>query len=380
MTKVVVLGCGMVGAAIATDLVGQGLSVTVADVRQDALDRVKSVEGLKTVRADLADPSALSKLIEPFDVVCGALASTIGFSTLRTVIEAKKSYCDISFMEEDALSLDALAKANGVTAVVDCGVAPGLGNVCAGAIAHELSPCERIDIFVGGLPEIRTWPFYYKAPYAPTDVFEIYTRPARVVEHGKVVVKEALSEPELIDFAGVGTLEAFNTDGLRSLVTTLDVPFMREKTLRYPGHIELMRVLKHAGFFAKEPISVNGTKVSPLEVAEALLLPKWAYTEREADITVMRIVGEGTKNGRRVRRTWNLLDRYDPVTRLRSMSRTTAFPASIVTGMLARGELSHPGVVPPELLAPKPGFFGMLLAELDKRGVRMSTDTEVLDD
>ncbi|NUO47570.1 MAG: saccharopine dehydrogenase [Polyangiaceae bacterium] len=380
MTKVVVLGCGMVGAAIATDLVGQGLAVTVADVRQQALDRVKNVDRLTTLRCDLADPAALSKLIAPFDVVCGALASTLGFQTLRTVIEAKKSYCDISFMEEDPLSLDALAKENGVTAVVDCGVAPGLGNVCAGAVAHELSPCERIDIFVGGLPQVRSWPFYYKAPYAPTDVFEIYTRPSRVVEHGKIVVKEALSEPELLEFAGVGTLEAFNTDGLRSLTTTLKVPFMREKTLRYPGHIELMRVLKHTGFFAKEPITVGGTKVSPLEVSEALLLPKWAFAEGEADLTVMRIVGEGTKNGRRVRRTWDLLDRYDPATKLRSMSRTTAFPASIITGMLARGELSLPGVVPPELLAPKPGFFGQLLAELDKRGVRMSTDTVVLDD
>src|SRR5207247_9524925 len=140
-----------------------------------------------------------------------------------------------------------------------------------------------------------------KAGFAPHDVIEEYTRPSRIVEHGRIVVREALSEPELMEFPELGTLEAFNTDGLRSVATTLAVPFMKEKTLRYPGHIELMRVLRSVGLFAKDPIEVKGPRgsagsaasVRPLDVLSTLLFPQWTYEEGEADLTVMRIDAKG---------------------------------------------------------------------------------------
>jgi saccharopine dehydrogenase-like NADP-dependent oxidoreductase len=138
-----------------------------------------------------------------------------------------------------------------VTAVVDCGVAPGLSNMMCGAAAARLDPLESVEIYVGGLPAERHWPFDYKAGFAPWDVLEEYTRPARIVEHGQIVLKEPLSEPELLEFPGVGTLEAFNTDGLRSLAYTLKAPFMKEKTLRWPGHAELMRVPGHRLLLAR---------------------------------------------------------------------------------------------------------------------------------
>lgn len=357
---------------MALDLAGQGLDVTVADARQSVLDAVTSRCTVRTVLADLADAAAVTQLAGPFDLVCGALASSLGFATLRAVILAGKSYCDISFMAEDALELDALAKERGVTAVVDCGVAPGLSNVLAGYAAKAMDPCEKIDIFVGGLPVERRWPYWYKVPYAPSDVFEIYTRPSRLVEDGEVVVKEALTEVEPIDFDGVGTLEAFNTDGLRSLVRTLPhVPNMREKTLRYPGHVELMRVFRETGLFSREPIEIGGVRVSPLDVMESLLIPRWKFEEGEADITVLRVVAEGTEGGRRVRRTWDLYDRYDPDTNLRSMSRTTAFPATIVAGMILGGRIRRPGVLAPEMLGQEPGMLDHVLRELERRGVRL---------
>src|SRR5262249_40374574 len=159
--------------------------------------------------------------------------------------------------------------------------------------------------------------------------------PSRLVEHGKLVVREALTEPTLMDFPGVGTLEAFNTDGLRSLIATLpDVPDMKEQTLRYPGHIELMRVLRHTGFFGKEPITVGGQAVRRLDVTAALMFPLWQFGEGEADLTVMRVLGEGTQAGKRTRMVWDLHDHYDPETKTRSMSRTTAFPATIMARMI----------------------------------------------
>jgi lysine 6-dehydrogenase len=289
---------------------------------------------------------------------------------------------DISFMAEDPLQLSALAQARGVTAVVDCGVAPGMSNLLCGHAAARLDPCESLAIYVGGLPVERRWPFEYKAPFAPHDVLEEYTRPSRVVERGEIVVKEALSEPELLDFPGVGTLEAFNTDGLRSLATTLPVPWMKEKTMRYPGHIALMRVLRETGFFSKEPLTVRGpggkAQVRPLDVTAALMFPKWTFEEGEADLTVMRVSAVGVEAGRRVRLTWDLFDRYDPETRTRSMSRTTGYPATIVARWLAEGRFRRPGVHPPETLGADAGLVQAMLQELAARGVRYDVRVEEL--
>ena len=363
----------MVGSAIALDLAEtDGFEVTLADVREDVLQRTQGRVRVKTRQADLSDPSAVKALAADQDVVLGALPSVLGFQTLRALIEAGKDCCDISFMPENALELDSLAKERGVAAVVDCGVAPGLSNLMAGYAVARLRPCARLEIYVGGLPLQRTWPFEYKAGFAPHDVIEEYVRPARYVEHGKLVVKEALSEPELLEFPGVGTLEAFNTDGLRSLAYTLKVPFMREKTLRYPGHIALMRVFRETGLFSKEPREVGGARVRPLDLTASLLFPKWTFEAGEADLTVLRVIAEGQEGGRKTALVWELLDRYDPASGLRSMSRTTAYPATIVARLIAAGAVRQKGVLPPELLGGEPGLLDTVLSELAKRGVRCS--------
>lgn len=374
----VVLGCGMVGAAMAMDLAKDPtLRVTVVDARDTAFARVSQYK-VATRRADLGDPAAVKAAVADADVVLGALSSVIGLQTLAAVIEAGKPYVDISFMAEDARVHDALAKKHGVTAIVDCGVAPGMSNLLAGYAAHVLSPCEHIDIMVGGLPAERRWPFEYKAGFSPHDVIEEYVRPSRIVEDGKLVVKEALSEPEFVDFAGLGTLEAFNTDGLRSLADTLAVPHMRERTLRYPGHIALMRVLRETGFFGKDAIDVGGVKVRPLDVTAALMFPKWTFEDGEADVTVMRVEAVGKKGGRRVRLRWDLFDRYDPATNFRSMSRTTAFPATIVARHVLAGRITDKGVLPPEKLAAIPGIVDDIFAALKDRSVTYTaTESEV---
>lgn len=370
MKKALILGGGMVGSAMAMDLAGESdLSVTVADVRAEAIERVRSRYGVEVVRADLGDPAAVTKLASGYDIVLGALSSVIGLQTLRAVLEAGKNYCDISFMPEDALQLDTFARERGVTAVVDCGVAPGMSNLMAGHAASRIETCQSIEIYVGGLPVRRSWPYNYKAGFAPHDVIEEYVRPSRIVENGKLVVREALSEPELLEFQELGTLEAFNTDGLRSLATTLTVPFMKEKTMRYPGHIELMRVLRDTGLFSKEPVEIDGHLVRPLDLTAKVLFPKWTYADGEADLTVMRVSATGTTDGKPVTMGWDLYDEYDPKTDTRSMSRTTAFPATIVARMLLDGRYRSPGVHPPEHLGRESGVLEHVLAELGRRGV-----------
>ena len=388
MPSAIVLGAGMVGSIMATDLAHDSdFTVTIADTRPDALERAKARAGgsINTIHADLGDIETLKRTIAPFDIVVGALASLIGFQTLRAVIEAGKNYCDISFMPEDAIDLDTLAKEHGITAVVDCGVAPGMSNLLAARSVAELDHADSIEIYVGGLPRQRRWPFQYKAGFSPSDVIEEYTRPSRIVEQGELVTRPALSEPELLDFEGIGTLESFNTDGLRSLAYTMQVPNMKEKTLRYPGHIELMRVFRETGLFSHDEIEVgtgpdggNSVRVRPIDVISTLMFPKWTYDPGEEDLTVMRITVEGTKDNTRQRHTWDLLDFYDKESQATSMSRTTAFPCTIMARLVATGKLTQPGVNPPERLGHDASLVEHVLTEHHKRGVKYRHKVEAL--
>jgi lysine 6-dehydrogenase len=376
--RVLILGGGMIGSAMAMDLKRSGRhEVTVADLRPETRQRITSRYGVATVAADLSRPEAIRELVAGYDLVLGALPSVLGYQTLQAVIEAGKDYCDISFMPENALELDGLAREHGVCAVVDCGVAPGVSNMMAGFADARFEAFENLEIYVGGLPKERRWPFDYKAGFAPFDVIEEYTRPARIVAHGRVVIKEALSEPERMDFPGVGTLEAFNTDGLRSLVHTLKIPFMKEKTLRYPGHIDLMGAFRETGLFSKEPLRVGESTVRPLDVMAKLLFPKWTFEDGEADLTVLRVVAEGIENGQPTRYAWDLLDRFDPETGLRSMSRTTAFPAAIMAGLILDGSFRRPGVFAPEAVGREAGLLDRVLGELEARGVVCSANVFV---
>lgn len=353
-------------------------AVTVADVSDENLRKLHDQPAVTPLRADLGSVEGVTKVVKEFDLVLGALPSRIGLQTLKTVVSCGKPYCDISFMSEDATEADALAKKHGTTAVVDCGVSPGLSNLMVGVAGVELERVEKAVIYVGGLPKARHWPFQYKAPFAPSDVIEEYTRPARMVENGKVVTKPALSEPELIEFPRIGSLEAFNTDGLRSLLKTVPADDMREKTLRYPGHCELMRAMRESGLFRTDMIDVKGTQVRPLDVTSRLLFPLWTYAPGEEEFTVLRVVAEGPRGGRRTRFRFDLYDEYDRKTGASSMARTTGFPCVIVAKMLARGQFASPGVHPPEALARKEGLFAQIVEELAARGVKIQQSVEAI--
>ncbi|MFH1336295.1 MAG: saccharopine dehydrogenase C-terminal domain-containing protein, partial [Candidatus Zixiibacteriota bacterium] len=278
----------------------------------------------------------------------------------------------------DALELDRLAKEKQVTAVVDCGVAPGCSNLILGYMSSVLDQAESFACYVGGLPRVRTWPYEYKAPFSPSDVLEEYTRTSRLVEKGEVVTKPALSEVELLDFPEVGTLEAFNTDGLRSLLFTMKVPCMKEKTMRYPGHAEKMRMLRETGFFNQEPIQVSGVKVRPLDLTSKLLFSKWKLTEGEEDFTVMRIMVEGKKEGKRKRYQFDLFDRYDQKTKTTSMARTTGYTCTAVARLLARKKICHIGICPPEFLGQNHKYYGLIMEGLKEKDIHFKEKVEEL--
>jgi saccharopine dehydrogenase-like NADP-dependent oxidoreductase len=307
--------------------------------------------------------------VDGFDIAVNAVPGFMGFQTLKSIIETGKDVIDIAFFPEDPFELDEPAKEKGVTAIVDCGVAPGMSNVLIGHVDSLLDKTEQILIYVGGLPEIREWPYEYKAPFSPIDVIEEYIRPARFVENGRLVVRPALSEPELIDFPDVGTLEAFNTDGLRSLAKTMDISNMKEKTLRYPGHIEKMRLLRETGFFSRDEVDVNGSRIRPIDLTSRILFPKWEYSRGEADITVMQVTVEGAISGQRLRYRYDLFDRYDDVTETSSMARTTGYTATMAVRLLANGMYSRKGLSVPEYIGRHPECVEFLLKGLKDRGV-----------
>ncbi|MFH1118874.1 MAG: saccharopine dehydrogenase C-terminal domain-containing protein [Bacteroidota bacterium] len=368
--KVLVLGAGLVGGPMAIDLARDGeFEVTSADRSAEALSKLKSYAGITTVQADLDDSETIKKLTADQDFVINAVPGFMGYRTVERLIECGKNVVDIAFFPEDMFGFDRKAKDRNVTVICDIGVAPGMSNVLIGYGASLLDTLEKGITYVGGLPVVRTWPYEYKAVFSPIDVIEEYTRPARYIDGGRMVVREALSDPEMLEFPGVGTLEAFNSDGLRTLATTVKGDYMIEKTLRYKGHIEKMAVLRDTGFFSKEPISIGGVMISPLDFTAKLLFPKWKLEEGEEDMTIMRVITEGLKDGVRQRYTWDLDDRYDRETGIHSMARTTGYTATMAVRMLAKGLYSHKGVSAPEFLGKDPEIVSFLLEGLRRRGV-----------
>ena len=368
--KILVLGSGLVGGPMAVDLAAEpSFAVTVADINDEALDKISKRGKITTFRCDVRDQHALGDLIARHDMVLSAVPGFLGFETLRSIIEAGKNAVDIAFFPEDPYLLDDLAKRKGVTAIVDCGVCPGMSGLLVGHAQMMLDETDDVLICVGGLPQVREWPYEYKAVFSPVDVIEEYTRPARYIENGKPVIRPALTDPEYMTFPGIGTLEAFNTDGLRTLLRNVRATTMKEKTLRYPGHIEYMTVLRETGFFSKEPIEVNGILMRPLDLTAALLFPKWKMGEDEGDITVMRVTVKGKKDGRHSGFQYDLVDRYNPATRTMSMARTTGYTATSAVRMMNAGLYSRKGIIAPEIVGEQPECVRFLLDELAGRGV-----------
>jgi lysine 6-dehydrogenase len=379
--KIVVLGAGMVGSAIARDLAEEArFQVTALDRDAQALQKLRDASRgrVQVMPADLRDTPSLRPAIAGVDLVISAVPGFMGFGVLRAVIEAGKDVVDISFSPQDPFLLDELARSRGVTAVVDCGVAPGLCNIIAGHAYERLERTERYLCYVGGLPQTRQRPYEYKAVFSPLDVLEEYTRPARFMENGQQVVRPALSDVDLLDLPEVGTLEAFNTDGLRTLLHTLKIPSMREKTLRYPGHADLMRVFRDSGFLSTTPVDVDGQQIQPIALTARLLFEQWRLREGERDLTVMQVVLEGWQGTQHRRYTYSLFDRYDNQTQTTAMARTTGYTCAIVARQVLDGLFTQKGICPPEYVGRTKGCYENLLAEYAKRGIRVTEEVTVL--
>ena len=344
------------------------------------MDSVKQKHDYLTIKQlDVTNKMEFQSTLKQFDLVINAVPGFLGFETLKTIIESGLNVIDISFFPENSLDLDRLAKEKNVTAIVDCGVAPGMDNVILGYYNEKMKLTD-FECLVGGLPKVKKWPFCYKAPFSPIDVIEEYTRPARYVEHGEVVVREALTDCDYVAFEKIGTLESFNSDGLRSIIFTMPhIPNMKEKTLRYPGHVEYVKVLKESGFFSEEKIAINGNLVSPLEFTSKILFNEWKLGETEEELTVMRITLKGENDkGQKEEIVYNMYAEYCKDTNTSSMARTTGYTATAAANLFLEGLFSEKGVFPPELVGKHETCFNYFLNYLEERNIHYIKTSRII--
>ncbi|MCF8226481.1 MAG: saccharopine dehydrogenase NADP-binding domain-containing protein [Bacteroidales bacterium] len=367
--KIIVLGAGLVGSAIAADYKRSGYHVTAMDIDGKALGELEQHYGIEVLQSDFTVRGNLEKAVSDKDLVIGAAPGAFGYKLMKEVILCGKNMVDISFCPEDYLELDSLAKEKGVTVVADMGVAPGMCNAILGYHDAHME-VKRYKCIVGGLPDKRIWPLEYKSAWSPIDCIEEYTRPARLMQNGRVVTKPALSDIEMVEFEETGTLEEWNSDGLRSLLTTMrHVPDMVEKTLRYPGTTSYIRVLRDLGFFSYDEVEVKGKKIRPIDLTANLLFPQWKFEKGESEFTIMRVVVTGEEAGEASAYQYDLFDKYDVPTGTSSMARTTGYTCAGAGEMILKGKLNSKGVLAPEMVGSDAGRFNYLLHYLEERGV-----------
>ena len=347
MKKILLIGCGLVGKTIAFDL-SKKYDLTVSDIDKRALLELSKNLKVKTELIDVNNLNDLIKKVNKFKTIVTAVPGFCGFKLVKNLINLKKNIIDISFSPENYLELDKYAKKNKVTVLVDFGLAPGIDNLILGHY-NKIIKINKFECYVGGLPKIKKPPFYYKAPFSPIDVVEEYTRPARIMRNGEVITKKALTEPEIIKFPKIGELEAFNTDGLRSILFTMKhIPNMIEKTLRYKGHLDVINTLKKIGFLNNKSIKFKNVKTSNLEMSAKMLVEKWKMNPKEKEITVMRVIIEGVKNKKNIKYIFDLYDEFDEENMHSSMSRTTGFTCSAGVDLITKKYFKEHGVFPPE--------------------------------
>ena len=370
--KILVVGSGKVGSEIAKDLARSSEvdSVIVADAQPENLKKVRGHAKIRTRRLDISQRKPLLATMRSVDLICGALPGRLGFQLMNCAVEAQRDLVDISYTPENPFKLHSQARDQENIIVPQCGVAPGFTNMCVGDASRRLGTITKVRVFVGGLPQEPTPPLNYRIVFSLEDVINEYSRPARIVENGKEKLVDPLSGRGFLNFPGVGRLEYFITDGLGSLPRSFpDVREMYELTLRYPGHAEMMNTLRVLGFFDREEVQVDGTRIAPRKLSIALLRDAMSLGRPE-DLLALRVEVEG-KGGRKSLLSYRILDYYDPGGKVSAMARTTAYPCTSAALLVGQKKLKSVGVVPPERIARDSEHFGFVLSRLRSRGVRV---------
>jgi saccharopine dehydrogenase-like NADP-dependent oxidoreductase len=372
--NVLVLGSGNIGSVAAEDLANSksSIEVVIADNDEEKARTVAENIGAKNLSSMKIDVTKRNRLIETlkqFDLAMGFLPGDLGHLLAEACVEAHRDLVDVSFGPENIMELNVAACKAGSTIVPDCGLAPGISNVLIGQSVSKLDRVKKVHAMVGGLPEKPVPPLNYVITWSPDSLIDEYTRKARIIRNGQMVEVDALTGIEELMFPELGRLEAFYTDGLRTLLYTLrDVEEMWEKTLRYLGHAEKINTLRALGFFDDKKITADNASIEPRKFT-AKILQRALSDPKQRDVVALRTEVSGTKNNKQVTYSYDMLDFQDSKRNITAMARTTAYPASIVAQLILNGKIEEKGVVPPEKIGMKTETFGLFMQELKKRGI-----------
>ncbi len=366
-----VFGAGSVGRAMVYDLYERvtGSDLLVVDSNPSNLAAASKLASKAEFRKlEIRDADDLYRVMKDVDVAVNSLPGKFGKLSWIAAIKAKTDLVDISYSEDDPTTYNMQASEAGITIVPDAGVAPGLSNMMAGRAYAQLDEVRELKVYVGGIPEEPVPPLGYLITWSPEDLIEEYLRDARIVENGSLTKKPALSDLERIHIPGIGELEAFLTDGLRTMLKTLKgVNFMVEKTLRWPGHAEKIELLRTLGYLSKEPIAADGEGISPAQLTAKLFRERLRGDSR--DLVVLIVHARGRKSPSDIEIEYRMIDRYDPSTGLTALARTTAFVATGVVKLISEGSLPGPGVLPPEVIGMDEILFTSIAEWLSWRGI-----------
>jgi lysine 6-dehydrogenase len=377
------LGCGNIGSVAAKDLAESlpSARIVMADVNlsraKEAVSRI-GLNNVSSIQTDASNHKELADTIKKFDLVVGALPGRMGYRACKASISARVDMVDVSYMPEDVMTLSKGASKAKVCLVPDCGMSPGLDSILAGRAVGKLDQIDKIHILNGGLPKKPIPPLNYVVTWSVKDLIDMYSRKVNIVRDGRVVKVEAMSGLEEITFPGVGKLEAFYTDGLRTMLHTIKgARDMWEKSLRYPGHAEKIKLLKALGFFSEKSIEVGGVQIAPREITARLLENKLKQPEI-SDIVAMLVQVGGYKNNRETTFTYQCLDRCDKKQKVTALARTTAYTTSIVAQLVVKGAIEEKGLIPPEKLGMNEKLYRKFMDQMEKRGIIVKESKRIL--
>jgi len=365
--NVYILGGGTVGTAVVHFLSThpKDISITVVDINEKNLLKLKNI-GVNAIKASILEEEIWDKISKEADLIVDTLPSKLGIFVFKRAVNLGINIVDVTYMKENPFVLDNQARKKEVIAVPDAGVAPGLSNLIVGHAISEIEEVESVKIYVGGLPKRPIGPLKYCITWSAFDLLEEYTRPARIKINGKIIEVDPLSRVEKIKISGYGEFEAFYTDGLRTLLHTVDVPNMEEKTLRYIGHLDIFKKLRELNLLDDQKIELKGCEISPKEFL-AKLLEQNFRCRKIADILIMEIIIEGERESRR----FVIYDEFDDKTGLTAMSRTTGFTAGIVAQKILENKIRMKGIVTLEEIGMNKNLYHTIIDKLREQGIQI---------
>lgn len=377
--KMLVLGAGLQGSACAYNLLQDNRVelVTLADHRPGEWPEFLAPHRgarLRAARLDASRYPEAAALMAGHDAVLCALPYYFNEPMTRAALEAGCHFSDLggnTAIVQQQKALHAQALAAGKSVIPDCGLAPGMVNILAAEGIRRMDRAERVRIYVGGLPQHPVPPLNYQVVYSLEGALDYYTTPSWVLRGGHAVEVEALSELEDVDFpAPVGRLEAFHTGGGISTMPFAwegRIDSMEYKTLRYPGHVAVMKPIRELGLISNEPVEVRGQMVRPRDVFIAATRPMLHRPEGR-DLVALRVRVTGTRAGQPATVTFELIDRYDEATGISAMMRTTGYSLALTGILQVDGTIAAAGVHTPDEAVP----FGAYVDGLGRFGVAIT--------